>query len=378
MTDEQIGAVTVLGAGTMGRGIAGAVALAGYEVTMRDIDHEILETGYRTIEDTLSRLDGAEPVDTVMDRIDTTVELDASCARTDLVIEAAPEDLEIKRTVFSELEDAAPADAILASNTSTLRITDIAAAVECPDRVVGLHFFNPPLKMDLVEVVAGDRSAPAVVDTATAFVRSLEKTPILVETDVPGFVVNNVLGPYMHEAATRVSTGSATIEGIDAAMVHDGGYPMGPFELTDLIGLDVVYHRPTAAGDSIPSIVSEKLDAGELGRKRGVGFYRYDDGDGPTYMPDDAASFDPIELEAVLINEAAALIDRDVADAETIDEGLRIGGGFPVGPCQRGDEIGLDRVVDVLEERLERTGDDRYEPTDTVRDFAAAGVGFFD
>ena len=249
-----------------------------------------------------------------------------------------------------------------------------------------MHFFNPPVKMDLVEVIYGAETSDETAETVYEFTEAIDKTPIYVRKDVNGFVVNSVLGPFGDEAGWIVSAGEATIREVDATMVHERGYPMGPFELGDLTGIDIGYHVRKEAGKDVPPIVEEKVEAEELGQKTGRGYYDYEDGDGADYVPEDASEdFDWLRIEARIVNEAAKLIGNDVATAEAIDTGLRLGAGFPEGPCRRADKLGLDTVLAKLEEQHEATGEDRYEPADYLVELVEAGetgedagAGFYD
>lgn len=387
MVTEDIERVTVLGAGSMGHGITEVVALAGYSVTLRDIEQDLIEEGIENIRWSLEKLADNGTIDSsdeVLTRIDSTTDLQKAVSDADLVIEAAPERMDLKREIFTQLEDFTT-DAILASNTSSLSITDIADATTNPERVVGLHFFNPPVKMDLVEVIYGEETTDETAERAHDFVESIEKTPIYVRKDVNGFVVNSVLGPFLTEPAWMVSNGEATIEQADAAMVHQREYPMGPFELGDLTGIDVSYHVRQEANIPIPPVMNERFEAGEYGRKTGTGYYEYKNGNGPTYEPGDGEGFDTLRVETRMINEAAKLIGNDVATAEAIDTGMRLGAGFPEGPCKRADAIGLDAVLEKLRTLHEETGKDRYEPADYLIDLVErdktgqdAGEGFYE
>jgi enoyl-CoA hydratase/3-hydroxyacyl-CoA dehydrogenase len=388
---DDIDRVAVLGAGNMGHGITQAVAMAGFDVTMRDVEADIVEEGYGEIEWSLRKLAEkgrlGEAPDDVLDRISTTTDIAAAAGDADLVIEAAPERMALKRDIFAEVDALTHDEAILASNTSSLSITEIATATDRPEAVIGLHFFNPPVLMDLVEVIYGEETAEATADAGYEFVEAIDKTPIRVRKDVQGFVVNSVLGPFMGEPAWMVSAGEATIRGADATMVHERGYPMGPFELADMNGIDIGYHVRKEAGMPIPPIVAEKVENDELGRKTGTGYYDYggdaagDEGDedadaeapGADYEPDDAGDFDHLRVEATMVNAAATLVGDDVATPEAIDTGMRLGAGFPEGICRRGDDIGLDVVLETLRELHEEQGDDRYEPADYLVDLVEAG-----
>jgi len=374
---ESIERVGVIGAGNMGHGIAEVVALAGYEVVMRDVEEDLVQDGYENVEWSLQKLAEKGIVDqdpeAVLSRIDTTTDLAVAADGADLVIEAAPEQMEIKHDIFGELDEAAPDEAILASNTSSLSITEIAEATDRPEQVLGLHFFNPPVKMDLVEVIYGEETSDATADAGYAFVESIDKTPIRVRKDVHGFVVNSVLGPFASEPAWMVSRDEATIRGADATLVHERGYPMGPFELADMNGIDIGYHVRKEADIPIPPIMQERVDAGNLGRKTGKGYYDYEDGDGADYGPDDAGEFDWFGVEAMMVNEAAKLVGNDVATADAVDTGMRLGAGFPEGICARGDALGLDRITERLRELHDEYGDERYEPAEYLVELVEAG-----
>jgi enoyl-CoA hydratase/3-hydroxyacyl-CoA dehydrogenase len=386
---EDVDHVTVLGAGSMGHGITEVVALGGYDVTMRDIEEEFVEDGYDDIKWSLEKLAEKGLVDQepeeVLDRIDTAVDLEDAVSDTDLVIEAAPEKLDLKRDIYGDLERFAPDHTVFASNTSSLPITQIAEATDREDQVVGTHFFNPPVKMDLVEVIYGEETSDETAELAFEFVEDIEKTPIYVRKDVRGFVVNTVLGPFGDEAAWMASEGVAGVEAIDAAMVHQRGYPMGPFELSDMTGIDIGYDVAKEAGREVAPIVEEKVDAGDLGQKTGKGYYDYEDGEGTTYEPGDGEGVDTLRIEARIINRAAYLVREDVATPEAIDTGMRLGTGFPEGPCRRADKIGLDVVLEKLQDLQDEYGAERYEPDpwliQKVEDGETgedAGSGFFD
>ncbi|MDS0293245.1 3-hydroxyacyl-CoA dehydrogenase/enoyl-CoA hydratase family protein [Halogeometricum luteum] len=389
MTDVDVRRVTVLGAGNMGHGIAEVAAVAGYDVVMRDVEEELVSEGYESIEWSLEKLAEKgrldESVADVLARVDTAVELESAVADADLVIEAAPERMDLKKEIFAELDEHAPENAVLASNTSSLSIMEIASATSRPESVVGMHFFNPPVKMALVEVIYGAETTEETAEAAYGFVESLDKTPIYVRKDVSGFVVNTVLGPYIAEPAWMVSEGEATVREADAAMVHRRGYPMGPFELSDLTGIDVTHHVREEAGRPIPPVMAEKVENGDLGRKTGRGHYDYESGAGADYTPDDVGEFDTLRVEARMANEAARLIGDGVATPEEVDTGVRLGLGFPEGICRRADDIGLDAILKKLETLSEETGEERFAPDDHLVELVesgktgrAAGAGFYD
>ncbi|MFO7650398.1 MAG: 3-hydroxybutyryl-CoA dehydrogenase [bacterium] len=282
MSKKKVG---VIGAGTMGNGIAQVFAMAGHEVVMTDVDQKFLDRGVGTIAKSLAKMvekgkmmgDAAETVKT---RIKTALVLDAhkDCG---LVVEAATENFELKKKIFAELDSVCPPDTVLASNTSTISITAIAGATKRPTRVIGMHFMNPVPLMQLVEVVKGIATDPAVTDEIVQLSRELGKTPVVVN-DSPGFVSNRVLLPMINEAVFCLESGVADAAAIDEVMKLGMNHPIGPLALADLIGLDVclailnVLH--TDLGDTkyrACPLLKRMVAAGWLGRKSGKGFYEY-------------------------------------------------------------------------------------------------------
>jgi 3-hydroxybutyryl-CoA dehydrogenase len=280
--------IAVIGAGTMGRGIAQAAAQAGYATALHDRDHDQLERAREGIEKTLARgvergKVSAEEKAGALERLRTDPELAGAVLDADLVVEAVPERLELKREIFAELDAQCPDTAILASNTSSLSIGAIAEATGRPERVVGLHFFNPVHAMKLVEVVVPSGVASAVRKAALAFVRSLGKTPIVVG-DSPGFATSRLGLVLGLEAMRMLEEGVASAADIDTAMTLGYNHPMGPLELTDLVGLDVRLAIAAHLARTIdparfapPRILEELVAQGKLGRKTGEGFYRWTD-----------------------------------------------------------------------------------------------------
>jgi 3-hydroxybutyryl-CoA dehydrogenase len=348
--------IGIVGAGVMGAGIAQLALEGGHEVVLHDVDDAALDRGTDRIADGLARraaklLADADSIDDWVDgriaRLRRTDVLETLGDEADVVIEAALESLDLKRTIFGTLDSVADAGTVLASNTSALSIGVIAAATRHPERVVGLHFFNPAPLMRLVEVVAGQRTSEAVIDRVTRLVESWDRTAIRT-ADAPGFVVNRVNRPFTIEALRILEEGAATVDQIDDAM-RDGGYPLGPFELQDLTGIDVTHAAATAIWEGLgrpdrlrPSAIqAERIEAGALGRKTGVGFHRYEGSRriGPAEPFDRPAT--PLEaglirqrIEAAIAGEARRVAAEGVASEADIDLALRLGAGHPHGPFE--------------------------------------------
>jgi 3-hydroxybutyryl-CoA dehydrogenase len=286
MLGTEVSRVTVVGAGTMGHGIAQVIAMAGASVTLVDRSTELVEAGLSRIRANLEagvERGKVEPAarDAALERVRGQVDLADAARDIELAIEAVPERMALKRDVFRTLEEAAPADAVLATNTSSLSITAIQAGLARPDRVVGLHFFNPVHIIQLVEVVRGDATADAVVEAAVAFTRWIGKEPIVVR-DAPGFASSRLGIALGLEAMRMVEEGVASPADIDTAMTLGYRHPMGPLRLTDLVGLDVrldiaeyLHEQLDNERFAPPAILREKVARGELGKKTGKGFFEW-------------------------------------------------------------------------------------------------------
>jgi 3-hydroxybutyryl-CoA dehydrogenase len=281
----EISNVVVIGAGAMGSGIAYVVASSGYKVTIVDQTQEFLDKGMKGIRQKLkegierNKMTPAE-AQKISQNIKTSVDLASAAADADLVIEAVFENMDVKKSIFTQLSQTAPDRCILASNTSTLSISEIATVVNSPARVVGLHFFNPPEAMKLVEVIIGEKSSEETVKVASAFAEQLGKTAIAAR-DNPGFIVNRLLVPMLNEAVKLLDEGVAGIEAIDQAAVLGAGFPAGPFVLADMVGLDVALASMRTLEDKLgsgyqpsPTLV-RLVEEGKLGMKSGEGFHKY-------------------------------------------------------------------------------------------------------
>ncbi|WP_115865464.1 3-hydroxyacyl-CoA dehydrogenase/enoyl-CoA hydratase family protein [Halorussus litoreus] len=386
MDVDDINTVAVLGAGNMGHGIAEVAAIAGFEVNLRDIKEEFVQNGYDQIEWSLGKLAekdqlSDEEADAALDRVTPIVDFEEAVSDADFVVEAVPEKMEIKKDVYSELEEYAPDEAVFATNTSSLSITELSEVTERPERFCGMHFFNPPVRMQLVEVISGAHTDDEVLDLTEDLAEEMGKTPVRVRKDSPGFIVNRVLVPLMNEAAWLVESGEYTVAQVDSATKFDMGLPMGSFELADQVGIDVGYHvleyMHEVLGEAYEPcpVLAEKVEAETLGKKTGEGFYDYENGGAD--IPTDAGEEGIVRrLRAVMANEVAKLIGNDVADADAIDEAVMLGAGFPDGPAKMADDAGLDSLVEELDDLREDTGAVRYEVADYLREAAEEG-GFY-
>jgi len=281
----EIKKIGVVGAGAMGNGIAQVAAQIGFKVVMRDIEMRFVEGGMKNIERFLSKsvekgkIDASEK-DTIIDRIKGTIDMD-DLKDVDFVVEAVIEDLDLKKSVFKQLDELCKPDVILATNTSSMSITEIAASTKRPDKVCGMHFFNPVPLMRLVEIIRGYSTSDDTVNTTTELAQKMGKTTVEVKKDSPGFIVNRIMIPHMIEAIKIVEEGIASIEDVDKAVKNGLNYPMGPFELMDLTGIDIAYFVTQYFFNELnkenkwvaPNLLKTMVRAGKFGKKTGGGWY---------------------------------------------------------------------------------------------------------
>jgi len=380
--------IGIAGAGAMGSGIAQVAAQAGDVVLLYDLGKEALEKAEKQIRSQLdARVEkqkmSRSEADAVLGRIRFISDL-REMAVVDWAIEAVVEKLEVKRGLLSEIEALTRGNALLASNTSSLSIAEIAHALNRPERLIGFHFFNPATAMPLVEVVASLRSDSSCVAEGMELAKRWGKVAVLAK-DSPGFIVNRLARSFYSEALKMLEEGFASPEEIDAAM-RGQGFRMGPFELMDLIGHDVNYAVSVAVWEQFycdprfrPSLIQKRMvESGLLGRKSGRGFYEYprpESANIPSLHPDKAVEISE-RILVMLINEAADALFRGVAGAGDLDLAMTLGVNYPKGLLAWADELGIERVLNRLEKLQSYFGDDRYRPCPLLRDMLRDGRRF--
>jgi enoyl-CoA hydratase/3-hydroxyacyl-CoA dehydrogenase len=384
LTAEKLKKVAVVGSGSMGHGIAEMLAMAGYEVTMIDVNDELLQKAKEKIKWSLDKFVEKkrirrEDADAALARIDTTTSYEQAGKDMDLAIEAVPENLELKKRIFAVLDSVAPPHAMLTSNTSTLSITEMGKATKRPDKVAGMHFFNPPQLMTLVEVIKGESSSQETITALAELAKKLGKTPVIVRKDVRGFIVNRILGVVFNEAFWAYQRKEATKEGIDASVKYTGGFPMGWFELADFVGLDIAYEVGKilyeAYGERFKpcsEIIDPLMRERKLGQKTGVGFYDWTKGR-PRIPFNLLDEYDVERSWAVAANEAAWLIHDDAANPEDVDAGMKLGTFWPSGPCEYADRTGLDVIVSKLKELHAKYNMEMYKPCPLLEEYIGKG-----
>lgn len=379
MRIQDIQKISLIGAGDMGHGIAEVALLAGYSVCMRDINKELVELGVKRLTDSLQKLLNKNKVSReqydriTTDLLSTTVSLEEAVKEADLLIEAIPEVLELKKEVFKDIDRFSPENAILATNTSTMSITEISLATKRPKKVLGLHFFNPVVMMKLVEVIKGDHTSEETMEVAYSFCTSIGKIPVRVQKDIPGFIVNRVQAPSGALLGAIVDHGIAQPEEIDA-LFRKLGKPMGPFELNDFTGIDVSYNARNYFAQAISpdlapfKLMKDKVKAGEYGKKTGRGFYDWSKGRPEIDISKATQKVDPKDILAVQINEATKLIEWGVATAEDIDKAIINGTGNDKGPMEEAQQFEPEDLVSRLERLSKEFSKKIFEPTRIIRE----------
>ena len=378
MKAEDIKKIAVMGAGDMGHGIAEVALLAGYKVAMRDIEQRFIDKGFSRIKESLDKLVEKQKITEenrklMLANIETFIDIAESVKDADFIIEAVPEIMDLKREVFQALDGAAPKHVILASNTSTMSITEIASTTNRPEQVVGMHFFNPPVLMKLVEVIKGEKTSRAIMQLTYDLALRMNKVPVRVEKDSAGFIYNRITAPTQILLGLMLERSVATPVEIDARM-KKAGAPMGSYELMDYIGLDVMYHIARNFSDRLSrdhepaTWLKAKFDAGEMGKKTGQGIYDWSKGRPEIDLSRAKEDFDPDILTALQVNEATKLLEEGVVESpDEIDKAMVNGGGAALGPFQLAREIGYDKLARICEELAKRFDVKVFEPSETLK-----------
>jgi len=380
--------VSVIGAGTMGAGIAQIAATNGHEVCLYDSFDGAIETAEIKLKKILNRLVEKERItqqenEAILGRINFTKQI-KKVAGSGLVIEAIIENLAIKQKVFTEVEGLVDENCIIASNTSSLSIASIAAACKKAERVVGIHFFNPAPLMPLVEIIPAVQTSESTLNKAKAIIDSWKKITVIAK-DTPGFIVNRVARPFYGEALRIYEEGVADFATIDWAMREIGGFRMGPFQLMDYIGNDINYTVTETVFTAFyfdprykPSFTQKRMmEAGYLGRKSGRGYYDYSTDTSNANEDRELGKKILWRILAMLINEAADALFLNIATKEDIDLAMTKGVNYPKGLLAWADEIGIENVLQQLESLQAEYGEDRYRPSPLLKRMATINKTFY-
>lgn len=388
MDSTRIG---IIGAGTMGSGIAALTAIKGNKVVLYDIEQASVARAKETTGKILSKqkekgiVEGSPKIEPSENIVFSSDIMDLG--NCELIIEAVIEDLDTKQSVFSRLESFVPVDTILATNTSSLSITAISSVCKSPERTIGIHFFNPAHIMKLVEVIPGINTSPGIIEKTKIILQALDKT-VVVAKDTPGFIVNRIARPFYGEAIRLLEEGIAGIATIDWAMKEFGKFRMGPFELMDLIGNDINFMvTETIYKDTFfdprykPSLTQKRLvEAKYFGRKAGRGFYHYEDNaSNPEPERNDKLGREIFNrIVSMLINEAADAVFMNIASVQDIDTAMTKGVNYPKGLLKWADEIGVDKVLAKVTELYIEYCEERYRPSPLLKKMVRGKKKFYD
>ncbi|RLZ08635.1 3-hydroxyacyl-CoA dehydrogenase NAD-binding domain-containing protein [Faecalibacter macacae] len=382
--------IGIIGGGAMGSGIAQVFAQAGHPVVLYDTNQDALDRSKQNLAKTFEKLVAkekytAEKAQEIQDAIEYASNLEAF-ASIDLMIEAIIENLDIKKSVFKQVGEIVSENCILASNTSSLSIASIASACTNPERVIGIHFFNPAPLMALVEIIPAVQTREGLAEEIKALIQSVGKLPVITK-DTPGFIVNRVARPFYSESIRILEEGVADAETIDFAMTSLGGFRMGPFELMDFIGHDVNYRVTESVFESFfydprfkPSFSQKRLfEAGYYGRKSGRGFYNYAEGVEKKAPNQDQALLEKIykRVLVMLINEAADALFLNIANREDLDTAMTKGVNYPKGLLKWADEYGIENVQNDLDELYNHYHEDRYRLSPIIRNMVKENKTFY-
>ncbi len=358
----------------MGHGIAQVSAMAGYNVVLRDIEQKFLDNAMEKIKWSLDKLVSKEKIsqdqaNDIYSRIKPVVDLKDAVKDCELVIEVVPEIMDLKKKVYAELDQVASKDIIFASNTSTLPITEIANTTSRPEKFIGIHFFNPPQLMKLVEVIPGQKTSQEVIDMTQDYVKSVKKEAVLCRKDVPGFIINRLFIPLVHEACYVMDRQGIQQTEIDSAVKFKLGFPMGIFELADFTGMDVIHKATTEMHLRDKKVINphpkieQLFNEKKLGQKSGEGFYKYSDDkyERIALSEELAEKCNPIQILANILNNAAWLVTNGASDIPEIEKAAQLGLGLKKPLFETAKEYGMANIVNELKQLAEKHGQ-FYEP----------------
>lgn len=368
----------------MGHGIAQVFALRGHDVNLLSRSEDSLRRATGEIRWSLDKFVEKGTVnrnkaEMALTRIRTTTSFEEGVRNVDLVVEAISENMELKKRVFYKIDALAPSYTIIATNTSTLSITELGRATRRPEKCVGMHWFNPPQLIRLIEVIKGDDTSRETLNSIMEVCRRLGKTPIICKKDDRGFIVSRILVVVFNEAFWTYHRGEASKKGIDASARYNGGFPMGWFELVDYVGVDIEFDVSKILYEAHGERFRPCLDVteplvrkGKFGRKTGMGFYDWSKGR-PKISPDLAREYDVERSWAVAANEAAWMVLDNIAEPESIDLGMKLGTGWALGPCEYADRKGLDLILSKLESLYSRYIMELYKPCPLLKKYISKG-----
>lgn len=377
MKAEDVKTIAMIGAGDMGHGIAAACLMGGYKVFLRDIDQKYIDKGMAGIKGSFDRFKEKgrmtpEAYTDAFARLVPIVDLQTAVKDADFVIEAVPEKLQLKQSVFADLDKFAPKHAILASNTSNISITDIASATQRPDKVIGYHFFNPAILMKLVEVTKGRKTSDESIQIGYDIAKKIGKVPVIVKKDSPGFIYNRVNEPTLLLLSKILEAGHPAPEEFDAALKPM--MPMAPFELIDYVGIDIAVHgleyfAEVLSKEYKPSeAILSYLKSGNLGKKTGKGVYDWSQGRPTIDLSKATKEYDLNHMVALQVNEATKVLEEGVCDdPKEIDLAMANGGGSPFGPFALAQSIGYPVLLGKLEELYSKFKLEIFKPTKTMQ-----------
>ena len=377
MKSDDVKKVAMIGAGDMGHGIAACCLLGGYTVALRDIDQKFVDRGVAGIKGSFAKFKEKGKItpalhDEALARLIPIVDLQEAVKDADFIIEAVPEKIELKQSVFADLDKYAPRHAILASNTSNMSITEIAKATSRPDKVIGYHFFNPAILMKLVEVIKGAGSSDESIQIGYDIAKKINKVPVIVKKDSPGFIYNRVNFPNGAFLSKILEAGRPTPEEFDAAMKPF--MPMAPFELMDYVGIDINLHGM----QYVASVLSPEyapckrlqdfVQSGTLGKKTGKGIYDWSQGRPTIDLSKATKEFDLNHMIALQVNEGTKLLEEGVCDdPKEIDLAMANGGGSPFGPFTIAQSVGYPVLLGKLEDLYSKFKLEIFKPTATMK-----------